>query len=338
MSKMSIETERQALNGPTMGTRWSALFYTTEAFGRGPVRDALQVAVDEVDAQMSTWRPDSDLMRLNAAPPGAWVEVPKRLMEVLRLALDIGRASGGAFDIGMGDAVAAWGFGPAAADQRLIRNAFDAARQPSDKVLELDMPGARVRKTVPITLDLNGIAKGYGVDRLAETLRDFGISSGLVGIDGEMRALGLRPNGQPWAIAIEAPDPDRRASHSLLALQDAAVATSGDYRHVVTVQGQRLSHTMDPMTGAPLRSSPASVTVVASSCAEADAWATALMVLGSTGGGELAARHGLDVLFLIREANGFKANTVGPLFDGGASTGGRSGAFCHRLRPVRACK
>jgi thiamine biosynthesis lipoprotein len=338
MSKMSIETERQALNGPTMGTRWSALFYTTEAFGRGPVRDALQVAVDEVDAQMSTWRPDSDLMRLNAAPPGVWVEVPKRLMEVLRLALDIGRASGGAFDIGMGDAVAAWGFGPAAADQRLIRNAFDAARQPSDKVLELDMPGARVRKTVPITLDLNGIAKGYGVDRLAETLRDFGISSGLVGIDGEMRALGLRPNGQPWAIAIEAPDPDRRASHSLLALQDAAVATSGDYRHVVTVQGQRLSHTMDPMTCAPLRSSPASVTVVASSCAEADAWATALMVLGSTGGGELAARHGLDVLFLIREANGFKANTVGPLFDGGASTGGRSGAFCHRLRPVRPCK
>jgi thiamine biosynthesis lipoprotein len=338
MSKMSIETERQALSGPTMGTRWSALFYTTEAFGRGSVRDALQAAVDEVDAQMSTWRPDSDLMRLNAAPPGAWVEVPKRLMEVLRLALDIGRASGGAFDIGMGDAVAAWGFGPAAADQRLIRNAFDAARQPSDKVLDLDMPGARVRKTVPITLDLNGIAKGYGVDRLAETLRDFGISSGLVGIDGEMRALGLRPNGQPWAIAIEAPDPDRRASHSLLALQDAAVATSGDYRHVVTVQGQRLSHTMDPMTGAPLRSSPASVTVVASSCAEADAWATALMVLGSTGGGELAARHGLDVLFLIREANGFKANTVGPLFDGGASTGGRSGAFCHRLRPVRACK
>jgi thiamine biosynthesis lipoprotein len=338
MSKMSIETERQALNGPTMSTRWSALFYATKAFDRGPVRDALQAAVDEVDTQMSTWRPDSDLMRLNAAPPGVWVEVPKRLMEVLRLALDIGRASGGAFDIGMGDAVAAWGFGPAAADQRLIRNAFDAARQPSDKVLELDMPGARVRKTVPITLDLNGIAKGYGVDRLAETLRDFGISSGLVGIDGEMRALGLRPNGQPWAIAIEAPDPDRRASHSLLALQDAAVATSGDYRHVVTVQGQRLSHTMDPMTGAPLRSSPASVTVVASSCAEADAWATALMVLGSTGGGELAARHGLDVLFLIREANGFKANTVGPLFDGGASTGGRSGAFCHRLRPVRACK
>jgi len=321
MSKMSIEAKRQTLNGPTMGTRWTALFYAAEAFDRGPVHDALQAAVDEVDAQMSTWKQDSDLMRLNAAPPGTWVEVPKRLMEVLRLALDIGRASGGAFDIGMGDAVAAWGFGPAAADPRLIRNALDAARRPAHAVLELDMPGARVRKAIPITLDLNGIAKGYGVDRLAETLCDFGISSGLVGIDGEMRALGLRPNGQPWAIAIEAPDPDRRAPHSLLALQDAAVATSGDYRHVVTVQGQRLSHTMDPMTGAPLRSSPASVTVVARSCAEADAWATALMVLGSTTGGELAARHGLDVLFLMSEVNGFKAHAVGPLFDGRAVPG-----------------
>ena len=321
MSKMSIEAKRQALNGPTMGTRWSALFYTTEAFDPGPVRDALQAAVDEVDAQMSTWKPDSDLMRLNAAPAGARMKVPKRLMEALRLALDIGRASGGAFDIGMGDAVVAWGFGPAAADQHLIRNALDAARQPAHAVLELDVPNARVRKAMPITLDLNGIAKGYGVDRLAETLHDFGISSGLVGIDGEMRALGLRPNGRPWAIAIEAPDADRRASHSLLALQDAAVATSGDYRNVVTVQGQRLSHTMDPITGAPLRSSPASVTVVARSCAEADAWATALMVLGSKTGGELAARHGLDVLFLIREANGFKAHAVGPLFDGGAAPG-----------------
>lgn len=321
MSKMSIETERRALNGPTMGTRWSALFYTTEAFDRGPVRDALQAAVDEVDAQMSTWRPDSDLMRLNASPPGVWVEVPRRLVEVLRLALDIGRASGGAFDIGMGDAVAAWGFGSAAADRRLIRNALDAARQPTHAVLELDMPNARVRKTAPITLDLNGIAKGYGVDRLAETLRDFGISSGLVGIDGEMRALGLRPNGQPWAIAIEAPAADRRASHSLLALQDAAVATSGDYRHRLVASGRHLSHTMDPRRGAPLIEPPASVTVAARTCAEADAWATALMVLGVEAGRELAMRCGLDALFLMRDADGVQTRAVGSLFVCGASSG-----------------
>lgn len=317
MSKTFTDLKRRALHGPTMGTRWSALFYVAEASDPGPIREALQEAVDEVDAQMSIWRPDSDLMRLNAELPGAWVEVPDRLMNVLRLALDISHASGGAFDISLGDAVAAWGFGPAAADPRLIRNALDAPRRPAHAVLELDSKSATVRKAAPITLDLNGIAKGYGVDRLAETLHCFGISSALVGIDGEMRACGLRPDGQPWTIAIEAPDPVRRAPHSLLALQDAAVATSGDYRHRVLVAGGRhLSHTMDPRRGAPLVEPPASVTVVARSCAEADAWTTALMVLGPKAGTALAQHLGLDAVFLMREGEVIRPLPVGSLFDG----------------------
>lgn len=104
------------------------------------------------------------------------------------------------------------------------------------------------------------------------------------------RALGLRPDGEGWTIAVEAPDPSRRARHSILALQDAAVATSGDYRHWVEVQGRRLSHTMDPARGAPLIASPASVTVVARTCAEADAWATALTAKGSLEGAMSARR------------------------------------------------
>lgn len=157
-----------------------------------------------------------------------------------------------------------------------------------------------VRKLAPITLDLNGIAKGYGVDRLTEILRSFGISSGLVGVDGEMRALGLRPDGSPWSIAVEAPDYGRRATHSVLALQDAAVATSGDYRHWINVNDYRLSHTMDPRRGAPLMEPPASVTVVTRTCAEADAWATALMVLGPKTGAILARRLRFNALFLLR--------------------------------------
>jgi thiamine biosynthesis lipoprotein len=174
-----------------------------------------------------------------------------------------------------------------------------ASRRPAHEALEMD--DARVRKAAPLALDLNGIAKGHGVDRLAETLRDYGISDGLVGIDGEMRAMGLRPDGEAWTIAVEAPDAKRRTPHSILALQDAAVATSGDYRHWVEVQGRRLSHTMDPRRGAPLIASPASVTVVARTCAEADAWATALMVLGPDKGAALARRSGLDALFLLRD-------------------------------------
>ena len=302
MSKTSTDPTRHALNGPTMGTRWSALFHAAPGFNAEPLRAGLQAAVDEVDAQMSTWKPESDVMRLSAAPVGAWVEVPRHLLNVLRLGLEIGRASGGAFDIGMGDAVAAWGFGPSQPDAASIRAAMAAPRRPAHEMLEIT--GARVRKLAPLQLDLNGIAKGYGVDRLADVLKGFGISAGLVGIDGEMRALGKRPDGEPWAIAVEAPDPERRAAQSVLALEDAAVATSGDYRHWVEVGGGRLSHTMDPRRGAPLASSPASVTVVAQSCAEADGWATALMVLGAEKGAMLARRLGLNALFLVRAASG----------------------------------
>ncbi|MEZ5741646.1 MAG: FAD:protein FMN transferase [Burkholderiaceae bacterium] len=298
-----------------MGTRWSALFFAPPAWGTGPLQMALQAALDQVDAQMSTWRGDSDLMRLNQAPVGDWVEVPDDLARVLALGLAIGRASGGAFDIGVGDAVRAWGFGPQTAQQAHIRTAMAARRRLAHEVLELD--GCLARKKAPIMLDLNGIAKGYGVDRLADTLRAFGIGAGLVGIDGEMRALGARPDGEAWTIAVEAPDPDRRAPHSVLALQDAAVATSGDYRQWVTVAGRRLSHTMDPLRGAPLLGPPASVTVIAPTCAEADAWATALMVAGLGIGPAVAARQGLSALFLSRgDAGEVLARRCGRVFSG----------------------
>lgn len=254
-------------------------------------------------------------MQVNAAPVGHWIKVPEQLLDVLRLALDIGRASGGAFDIGMGDAVSAWGFGSSEAAPGQIRAALECERRPARDVLELDVELGLVRKSAPITLDLNGIAKGYGVDRLAEIMLTFGISSGLVGIDGEVRALGLRPDGSPWSIAVEAPGYDRRAAHSVLALQDAAVATSGDYRHWVVIKDRRLSHTMDPRRGAPLMEPPASVTVVAQTCAEADAWATALMVLGSQTGAALARRLRLNALFLMRAGeSAIWCEAVGDLF------------------------
>lgn len=313
MSKTSTDLTRHALNGATMGTRWTALFFAPAGFDVAPLRAALQEAVDAVDAQMSTWKPDSDLMRLNAAAVGDRVPVPGALLAVLQLGLEIGRASGGAFDIGMGDAVRAWGFGPEAATSDGIRDALSRVRVPAHQALEIGDDA--VRKTAPVALDLNGIAKGYGVDRLTETLQRHGIGAGLVGIDGEMRALGLRPGGEPWRVAVEAPDVGHRAPHSLLALEDAAVATSGDYRHWVEVQGRRLSHTMDPVRGAPLPAPPASVTVVARTCAEADAWATALMVLGVDKGAALARQRQLDALFLTRGADGqARGLGVGRLF------------------------
>lgn len=282
-----------------MGTRWSALFWAEPGFDVARIRSGLHAAVDEVDAQMSIWKTDSALMLLNRAPIGQAVPIPAMLEQVLQLGVAIGKGSGGAFDMGVGDAVSAWGFGPGGASQDSIRAAMSPRRVSAVEALAFRR--GTVTKRAAITLDLNGIAKGFGVDRLAEALSALGVRDALVGIDGEMRAMGHRPDGQPWTVAVEKPDPDRRAPHSVLALTDCAVATSGDYRHYVIVNGRLLSHTMDPKRGAPLLQPPASVTVIAPSCAAADAWATALMVLGPDEGSALARKIGLEALFLLRD-------------------------------------
>ena len=263
---------------------------------------------------MSTWKPESDLMRLNRAPVDTWVTVPEDLMTVLKAALTIGQVTGGAFDIGLGDAVTAWGFGPAAADEDKICNALHQ-RHPAHESVELDIPAARVRKHHALTLDLSGIAKGFGVDCLTDVAARFGIRNALLAIDGELRGVGLQPDGTPWSVAIERPDYEVRAPHAMLALHDAAVATSGDYRHWVEVGSRKLSHTMDPVRGGPLAASPASVTVIAPSCMAADAWATALMVFGSLKGAELARKHHVAALFIDREGDSFRETSVGQLFD-----------------------
>ncbi len=325
MPKNFAGLRRHALNGPTMGTRWSALFHMPPGFDAAPVADAMQEAVAEVDAQMSTWKADSDLMRLNDAPPGAWVALPEALLEVLAAGLEVGRASGGAFDIGMGDAVAAWGFGRAAADPLRIRAALSRPRRPASGTLEVDQAGRRARKHEELAVDLSGIAKGHAVDRMAEVAKRSGLPGALVAIDGELRAVGLQPDGSPWQVAVERPDPGSRAPLSILSLEDAAVATSGDYRHWMEIADRRFSHTMDPRRGGPLARSPASVTVVAETCMEADAWATALMVLGGDEGGLLARRLGLNALFIDRKGAGFRKTEVGPLF--GAVSEARAAAI-----------
>ncbi|MGJ8569604.1 MAG: FAD:protein FMN transferase [Hoeflea sp.] len=315
MPKTFTDLKRHALNGETMGTRWSALFHKPAEFNVAPVAAAMAAAVTEVDQQMSIWKPDSDLMRLNAAPPGVWVECPEHLMIVLEMAVSIGRASSGAFDIGVGDAVSAWGFGPATLDPARIQAALSEPRRPTHDILELDLPGRRVRKIAPVMLDLSGIAKGYGVDRLTDVARRFQISEALLSIDGELRGIGLQPDGLPWSIAIEDPDFSVRKPLAIVALQDAAVATSGDYRHWIDVGAKRLSHTMDPARGGPLAEAPASVTVIAETCMAADAWATVLMVKGSREGAELARQMQLNSLFVEREGDGLRQTPVGPLFE-----------------------
>jgi thiamine biosynthesis lipoprotein len=293
---------RLQLHGPTMGTRWSVRCDVDPQVDADALQQALAAAVEQVDAQMSPWKPESDLQRLNAAPPDTWVALPAETMQVLERALQVCRDSGGAFDPAVGALVDAWGFGAArdAPDAAAIRAAAQAGHRPAHQALELDLPAGRARKRAPLQLDLCGIAKGYGVDRLAEVLQGHGVAHALVALDGELRALGAQADGRPWAVAVESPEPGRRAAHGVIELQDLAVATSGDYRRFVDVGGVRLAHTMDARRGAPVRNDLASVTVLARDCMSADAWATALLVAGPGDGLALAQRFGLEALFLLR--------------------------------------
>lgn len=305
MLKTSTDKTRHALNGETMGTRWSALFFTEPDFDTATLQAQLQEAVTEVDMQMSTWKLESDLMRFNREPADTWVRLPDRLLEVLSFGLEVGKFSGGAFDVGMGDAVNAWGFAGAEADAQRIRDALNQKRKSAYEIIEVDNARGRARKHGAITLDLSGIAKGYGVDRLAQVMLEAGIKDALLSIDGELVALGEQPDGRAWTVAVEKPDYETRSVQSILELKDVAVATSGDYRHWIDVNGHRLSHTMDPRRGGPLANSPASVTVLAKNCMAADAWATALMVLGEDDGAAIARKLGFDALFLFRDGDEF---------------------------------
>jgi thiamine biosynthesis lipoprotein len=304
MLKTSIDLARHVFGGRTMGTEWSVTLDASLS-GRdlGCLQNDLQTAVDLVDRQMSTWNAASDLMRLNAAPCHEWLPQPPELIGVLADGLAISAATGGAFEMNLGDVVRAWGFVDDAISLDAIRAASRAPRLPAIALLDLDIAGGLVRKRGPVALDLSGIAKGYGVDCLIGVLQLHSIAHGLCAIDGELRAIGPQASGAAWRVSVETPDDAARAAHSMVNLTDGALATSGDYRHFVTVKGKRLSHSIDPKRGAPCIDAPASVTVLAARCVQADALATALLVMGAEAGIIYARANNLNALFLLRKEN-----------------------------------
>ena len=306
---MSTETQplqRYSLSGATMGTRFSALFYAAGEIDQAAIQADLQHAVAQVDQQMSTWNPTSTLMQLNATPLGQWFSLPDELLWVLTTALRISAESDDAFDIGVGALVTACGFGPHAPAECL------PGRQPSARqALEIDLARRAVRKHAVISLDLNGIAKGFAVDQLARCLEQHGVHAYLVGIDGEMRAAGRKADGNAWSVALEKPLKGRREVLGALELYDSSIATSGDYRHWRERDGREYSHTINPRSGEPWLSALTSVSVLCTSCMYADAWATALLVLGVERGSQLAKAQDLSAIFVLREGDELREITVG---------------------------
>jgi thiamine biosynthesis lipoprotein len=317
-SAWELRVDRALLRGPSMGTQFTIVLPGRSADWDRASLEQLQVQVDAelaaVNAEMSNYLVDSEISRFNRAPAGKSVEVGANLLEVVRLAKQVSAQSNGAFDITVAPLVEAWGFGPRTDPERSIPTPERIAELQAlvgDAKLEIDLAAGTLRKLAPgLRIDLSAIAKGHGCDRVAAVLEGAGYRDYMIEIGGELRLSGANPSGEGWAVAIERPTADAagvHAVHAMFELTDVAVATSGDYRNFWSQGETRYSHTIDPRTGRPITHSLASVTVVhPDSAALADAWATALDVLGPAEGGAMAENLELAAYFLIRTDTGFE--------------------------------
>jgi thiamine biosynthesis lipoprotein len=294
----------QNVGGQSMGTTWSAKFAAPAVLPLPTVQEDLQHTLDRIVAQMSQWCEDSDLTRFNRATTDSWHGLPDEFFGVLECALELARATDGAYDPAIGSLTRLWGFGadgprstpPAPSEVADARETCGWQR------LTLDAD-TRCARQGGVELDFGGIAKGFAVDRLADYLSDLGVDHYLVEVGGELRGRGCKPDGNPWWVAIEQPD-IAHTGHTIAALHEFAVATSGDRYRYFDHDGRRYSHTLDPRTGYPVDNDITSVTVLHPLCMQADALATALTVLGPANGVEYARRHDIAALFTVRTPGG----------------------------------
>ncbi|KIG13232.1 Thiamin biosynthesis lipoprotein ApbE [Enhygromyxa salina] len=317
-SAWELRADKAVLSGPTMGTRFNVVIAGDSL--RLDALEPLQAQIDAelvaVNAEMSTYLADSELSRFNATDASEPIHASAHLLEVVGLAKQVNHQSGGAFDVTVGPLVDAWGFGPDPGTRTELNDAQIATlrERVGDAKLELDANAKTLRKTVDgLHVDLSAIAKGHGCDRVAARVDAAGYANYMIEVGGEVRVRGSNPEGDPWRVGIERPTADAagsRAVQAILRIRDAAVATSGDYRNYWERDGVRYSHTIDPRTGRPIAHRLASVTVVhPESAALADAWATALNVLGPEQGLALAEQLGLAAYFLVRTDAGFEVRT-----------------------------
>ena len=289
-----------------MGTSYAV---TVPGAGEGDESAVAAAVLDEleqVDASMSTYREDSELARFNRHASTDPFSLSEETFRVIAAAQAVSETTAGAFDITVGPLVDAWGFGPHGEtdpppDATLVR----LRRNAGWRKLTLNERETSATKHVPqLRCDLSAIAKGFAVDQIASALESLGFSDYLVEVGGEVRAGGSNPESAPWRIGIERPDESGRLAQRILHVSRTGVATSGDYRNFREVGGRRYGHVVDPRNGRPATSRVASATVLDPSAMLADAFATAMLVLGEIDGLALAEREGLAVHLILRNGDG----------------------------------
>lgn len=292
------------LSGETMGTT-----YNVTAIGDDLSTEQLDAAVAEtlvaVNAKMSNWDPASEVSTFSASAEIAAVAISSELATVMAAANQVHAQSEGRFDVTLGPLIDLWGFGPRKPEDPVpsddaIAQALSSVGQA--RLLDLDAQAPTLAKADPaVGINLGAIAKGYGVDAVAETLQGFGIENYMVEIGGDLVTAGTNDKNEPWRIGIEKPETGAQAVQLVVPISDQGLATSGDYRNFFEHDGVRYSHILDPVTGRPITHNTTSVTVIAESAMLADAWATAMLVLGAETGSKVAETHKIAVFFISRD-------------------------------------
>lgn len=295
------------LEGSTMGTTYHVKYIPGDRGDRGDMAAQVDRLLQFLDAMLSTYQADSELNRLNRAEVGRAFTVSPLLWQLLLIAQTVFENTGGAFDPTVGPLVDLWGFGPVDTNDRVPLATEIAALLPLVGYQHLEfLPSARaVRKQVPIHIDLSAIAKGFAAEQVGALLVEKGIEDFMVEVGGEIQAAGVNGKGQSWRIAIEAPVLARGQVRKIIPLVNQGVATSGDYRNYFERDGIRYSHTIDPGSGYPISHKLASVSVLNPSATQADALATAYMVLGPDEALAMANRDKVAAYFLVRSGADF---------------------------------
>ena len=283
-------------SGAAFGTTWRLIGESrTDLEHMRPDIEALFTAIDR---QMSPWRKDSEISQFNKMIAG-WYPADPELSHLTKQALELARASKGAFDPTVGPLVSKWGFGP-----------IEGGRTPDWRGLSLR--AGRIGKTRDdLTLDLCGIAKGRALDRTVGLIRDAGLDNVLFDLGGELKALGRHPSGRPWHVGVQHPLVDQAAPATLLLTDEWAVATSGVRSQSYELAQRTYGHIINPATGAPADEGLLSVTVMGNDAMIADGWATALFAAGLAKGRALAHKHGVSALFLVRNGTSFRSVKTG---------------------------
>lgn len=297
-----------SFQGQTMGTTYS-LKIADPVKDLNSLKKHVAETLEQVNNVASTYRQQSEISRFNRSRSTQWVGVSPLLASWVQSALKVKEITSGSFDITAMKLVDLWGFGPQAVP-RQIPDAVTlgaALRDLRKQTLQVRLkPPALKKSHEDMAIDLSGIAKGAGVDMLAQLLKERGYRNFFVEIGGELRTQGKKQHNLPWRVAIERPSSRIRGLQKILQLNTAAMATSGDYRNYFEQDGKRFAHIIDPRSGRPITHQLASVTVIANTCELADAFATAFMVIGLDRAMKIAKEQGLEALFIVRDRGQFK--------------------------------